>query len=113
MKEEKSVTSGYQTRRPGGLSRFLHLSEVGRYPRVSVQNAYNLLNRTYEAGLSEFAAREQVGLLAYSPLAQGFLSGKYQRGARPAGARTTLFERANRYQKPGTEEAIFHGSPAP
>jgi aryl-alcohol dehydrogenase-like predicted oxidoreductase len=90
-----------------GLSRFLHLSDVGGLPRVvSVQNAYNLLNRTYEDGLSEFAAREQVGLLAYSPLAQGFLSGKYQRGARPAGARATLFGRANRYQKPGTEEAI-------
>lgn len=90
-----------------GLSRFLHLSETTGAPRVvSVQNAYNLLNRTYEVGLAEFHAREQVGLLAYSPLAQGFLTGKYQRGARPAGARTTLFERGQRYQKPGTEAAI-------
>lgn len=90
-----------------GLSRFLHLAEVRDKPRVvSVQNAYNLLNRTYEAGLAEFHGREQVGLLAYSPLGQGFLTGKYQRGARPAGARTTLFERGNRYQKPGTEQAI-------
>jgi aryl-alcohol dehydrogenase-like predicted oxidoreductase len=107
VKEGKVRHVGLSNETAWGLSRFLHLSEVGRLPRVvSVQNAYNLLNRTYEAGLSEFAAREQVGLLAYSPLAQGFLSGKYQRGARPAGARTTLFERANRYQKPGTEEAI-------
>lgn len=90
-----------------GLSRFLHLSETLGLPRVvSVQNAYNLLNRTYEEGLSEFHRREQVGLLAYSPLAQGFLTGKYQGGARPAGARLTLFDRGQRYQKPGTAEAI-------
>lgn len=90
-----------------GLSRFLHLSETRGLPRVvSVQNAFNLLNRTYEGGLSEFHAREQVGLLAYSPLAQGFLTGKYQNGARPAGARLTLFNRGGRYQKPGTEEAL-------
>jgi aryl-alcohol dehydrogenase-like predicted oxidoreductase len=90
-----------------GVSRFLHLSEMKGWPRVvSVQNAYNLLNRQYEVGLSEFHTREQVGLLAYSPLAQGFLTGKYQRGARPAGARTTLFDRGQRYQKPGTEAAI-------
>ena len=90
-----------------GLSRYLHLAEIGRGPRVvSVQNAFNLLNRTYEHGLAEFAFRDQVGLLAYSPLAQGYLSGKYQHGARPAGARTTLFNRGQRYQKPGAEAAI-------
>jgi aryl-alcohol dehydrogenase-like predicted oxidoreductase len=90
-----------------GLSRFLHLSETRGQPRVaSVQNAYNLLNRTYEVGLSEFHAREDVGLLAYSPLAQGYLTGKYQNGAQPAGARGTLFGRGGRYQKPGTEAAI-------
>ncbi|RDJ23511.1 aldo/keto reductase [Bosea caraganae] len=90
-----------------GLSRFLHLSEVKGWPRVaSVQNAYNLLNRTYEVGLAEFCEREQVGLMAYSPLGQGYLTGKYQRGARPPGARVTLFSRGNRYEKPGTEAAI-------
>lgn len=90
-----------------GLSQFLHLSKTGAGPRVaSVQNAYNLLNRTYETGLAEFHAREQVGLLAYSPLAQGFLTGKYQNGARPEGARLTLFDRGQRYQKPGTAEAL-------
>lgn len=90
-----------------GLSRFLHLSETQNLPRVvSVQNAYNLLNRTYEQGLAEFDAREDVGLLAYSPLAQGFLTGKYQNGARPEGARLTLFERGDRYQKPGVAEAV-------
>lgn len=90
-----------------GLSRFLHLSETtGQARVVSVQNAYNLLNRVYEEGLSEFRFREDVGLLAYSPLAQGYLTGKYQGGARPAGARTTLFDRAQRYQKPGTAAAV-------
>ncbi len=90
-----------------GVSRFLRASETGCGPRVvSIQNAYNLLNRTFEIGLAEMALREQVGLLAYSPLAQGYLSGKYQRGARPAGARTTLFERGQRYEKPGVEAAI-------
>ncbi|MFC0219825.1 aryl-alcohol dehydrogenase-like predicted oxidoreductase [Pseudochelatococcus lubricantis] len=90
-----------------GVSRFLHISEIKEQPRVvSVQNAYNLLNRTYENGLAEFHEREQVGLLAYSPLAQGFLTGKYRNGARPAGARVTLFDRGQRYQKPGTAEAI-------
>jgi len=90
-----------------GVHRFLEAAEQGIGPRVvSVQNAYNLLNRTYEEGLSEFAAREDVGLLAYSPLAQGYLTGKYLDGARPAGARTTLFNRGQRYEKPGTDAAI-------
>jgi aryl-alcohol dehydrogenase-like predicted oxidoreductase len=76
-------------------------------PRVaSVQNAYSLLNRTNETALAEICLREDVSLLAYSPLAQGFLTGKYLDGARPAGARTTLFDRGQRYQKPGAETAI-------
>jgi aryl-alcohol dehydrogenase-like predicted oxidoreductase len=76
-------------------------------PRVqSIQNAYNLLNRTFETALAEVAIREDVGLLAYSPLGQGFLTGKYLDGARPAGARTTLFDRGQRYQTAGSEDAI-------
>lgn len=107
VKEGKVRHIGLSNETAWGLSRFLHLSEIGRGPRVvSVQNAYNLLNRVYENGLSEFAAREDVGLLAYSPLAQGYLTGKYQRGARPPGARTTLFNRGQRYEKPGTEAAV-------
>lgn len=90
-----------------GVHRFLRAAEMGRGPRIaSVQNAYNLINRTYETGLAEFAGREDVGLLAYSPLAQGYLTGKYLDGARPAGARTTLFNRGQRYEKPGTEAAV-------
>jgi len=90
-----------------GTMTFLKEAEARGLPRVqSVQNAYHLLNRTFETALAEVALREQVGLLAYSPLAQGFLTGKYLDGARPAGARVTLFDRQQRYQKPGSEEAV-------
>jgi aryl-alcohol dehydrogenase-like predicted oxidoreductase len=90
-----------------GTMTFLKHAEARNLPRVqSVQNAYSLLNRTYETALAEVTMREQVGLLAYSPLGQGFLTGKYLNGARPAGARTTLFERSQRYQTPGAEPAI-------
>jgi aryl-alcohol dehydrogenase-like predicted oxidoreductase len=89
-----------------GTMRYLGLSETRGLARVqSVQNAYSLLNRTYETALAEIGMREDVGLLAYSPLAQGFLSGKYMDGARPPGARVTLFNRAQRYEKPGAEDA--------
>jgi aryl-alcohol dehydrogenase-like predicted oxidoreductase len=89
-----------------GTMRFAHAADAGKGPRVvSIQNAYNLLNRTFEIGLAEIALREEIGLLAYSPLAQGYLTGKYQNGARPAGARTTLFERGQRYEKPSAEAA--------
>lgn len=90
-----------------GTMAFLHEAKRTGGPRAaSVQNAYHLLNRTYETALAEVSLREDVGLLAYSPLAQGYLTGKYQNGARPAGARSTLFNRGQRYQTPGAEAAI-------
>lgn len=90
-----------------GTMRFVTDAEARGAPRVqSIQNAYNLLNRTFETALAEVALREDVGLLAYSPLAQGYLTGKYLDGARPAGARTTLFDRGQRYQTAGAEDAI-------
>jgi aryl-alcohol dehydrogenase-like predicted oxidoreductase len=90
-----------------GTMTFLKHAEMQGLPRIaSVQNAYSLLNRTNETALAEVFMREDVGLLAYSPLAQGFLTGKYLDGARPAGTRTTLFNRSQRYQKPGSEEAV-------
>jgi aryl-alcohol dehydrogenase-like predicted oxidoreductase len=107
VKEGKVRHIGLSNETPWGVARFLRAAELGHGPRVvSIQNAYNLLNRTFEMGLAEFADREQVGLLAYSPLAQGYLTGKYQGGARPPGARTTLFERGQRYEKPGAAAAI-------
>jgi aryl-alcohol dehydrogenase-like predicted oxidoreductase len=90
-----------------GTMRFLNQAETTGLPRVaSIQNSYNLLNRTFEVALAEVAMREQVGLLAYSPLAQGALSGKYLNGALPPGARKTLFNRGQRYETPGAETAI-------
>ncbi len=75
-----------------GLSKFLELSNLNDLPRVmSVQNPYNLLNRTYEVGLAEISVREQSGLLAYSPLASGVLSGKYRNNQKPEGSRLQLF----------------------
>ncbi len=98
---------GLSNETPWGVAQFLKVAESDLAPRVvSIQNAYNLINRTFEMGLAEFFQREKVGLLAYSPLAQGYLTGKYLSGARPPGARTTLFERGQRYEKPGVEEAI-------
>jgi aryl-alcohol dehydrogenase-like predicted oxidoreductase len=91
-----------------GAMSFVRASDADKaLPRVqTVQNAYNLLNRTYEVALAEVSMREDVGLLAYSPLAQGYLTGKYLDGARPAGTRTTLFGRGQRYETPGAEEAV-------
>ena len=90
-----------------GTTRWLAASEAGLGPRpVSIQNAYSLVNRTFEVALGEIAAREQVGLLAYSPLAQGYLTGKYQNGALPAGSRKQLFNRLQRYETPGAAEAF-------
>jgi len=98
---------GISNETPWGAMRFLAFSEARGLPRmVSVQNPYNLLNRSFEIGLAEVAIRESMGLLAYSPLAFGVLSGKYLHGARPAGGRITLFERFTRYTRnPLADEA--------
>lgn len=92
---------GLSNETPWGVMSFLRLAEKHGLPRViSIQNPYNLLNRSFEVGLSEISHHEGVELLAYSPLAFGTLSGKYLDGARPAGARCTLFERFSRYFTP-------------
>jgi aryl-alcohol dehydrogenase-like predicted oxidoreductase len=90
-----------------GVMRFIAEADKGVGPRVvSIQNAYNLVNRTFEVNLAEVCDREDVGLLAYSPLGQGYLSGKYDNGARPEGARTTLFNRGQRMETPNAAEVI-------
>lgn len=97
---------GLSNETPWGTMQFLQLAEQHGLPRsVSIQNPYNLLNRTFEVGLAEIAHREDCGLLAYSPLGFGVLSGKYLNGARPNGARITLFERFTRYTNPRAEQA--------
>lgn len=99
---------GVSNETPWGVAEFLKQSERLNLPRiVSIQNPYSLLNRLYEGGLSEFSHREGVGLLAYSPLAFGALTGKYLNGARPQGSRLSAVYRAfNRYDSPSAQEAI-------
>ena len=99
---------GLSNETPWGLSKFLEISKDKNLPRIlSVQNPYNLLNRTYEVGLAEMSVREQSGLLAYSPLACGYLSGKYRNNQLPKGSRIALHKDFwTRYNKPNAEKAI-------
>ena len=97
---------GLSNETPWGTMKFLHLAEkLGLEKFVSVQNPYSLLNRTYEIGMSEIAKYEGIGLLAYSPLAFGYLTGKFRNGARPENARITRFSRFSRYTNPESEWA--------
>jgi aryl-alcohol dehydrogenase-like predicted oxidoreductase len=90
---------GLSNETPWGAMRFLQLAKELNLPRaISVQNPYSLLNRSFEIGMAEVAHREDLGLLAYSPLGFGVLSGKYLGGNLPAGARLTLFDRFRRYR---------------
>lgn len=90
-----------------GTMRYLQAADEMALPRMaSIQNGYSLINRTFEVNLAEVALREDVGLLAYSVLGQGYLSGKYRDGAKPAGARKTLFNSLTRYETPGAEAVI-------
>ena len=73
---------------------------------ASIQNAYNLVNRSFETGLSEISYREGVSLLAYSPLGQGYLTGKYEGGALPPNSRKALFGRMGRYELGNGPSAI-------
>jgi aryl-alcohol dehydrogenase-like predicted oxidoreductase len=99
---------GLSNETPWGTSEFIRLARSkGRPMVVSIQNAYSLLNRNFEAGLSEFTRREGLPLLAYSPLAFGHLSGKYLDGAKPVGARLTKFPPfGQRYDKPNVMPAV-------
>jgi len=99
VKEGKIRHIGISNETPWGMSRFLNLSEKHDLPRVvSIQNPYNLLNRAFEVGLAEMAIREQVGLLAYSPMAFGLLSGKFHNGtARPDARLNKYKNRLPRY----------------
>ncbi|MEX0922297.1 MAG: NADP(H)-dependent aldo-keto reductase [Rhodovibrionaceae bacterium] len=89
---------GVSNETPWGLMKYLALSDAGGGPRmVSIQNSYNLINRTFEMALAEVAHREDCGLLAYAPVAAGALTGKYLGGRKPEGARMTLFPQNTRY----------------
>ncbi len=91
---------GLSNETPWGVMKFIEIAEKLNLPRVvSVQNPYSLLNRSYEIGLAEVSYREKCGLLAYSPLGFGVLSGKYLNNQKPEGARLTLYPDYARYTK--------------
>ncbi len=104
----KIRTIGVSNETPWGVMRYLAAHETKGLPRIhGNQNAYNLLNRTWEYGLAEIAMQEDVGLLSYSPLAQGYLSGKYLNGGLPEGSRKARWgDRLGRYSTPSTDDAI-------
>lgn len=98
VKSGKVRHIGLSNETPWGVMEFLRISENKGWPRiVSVQNPYSLLNRNFEIGLAEIAIREQAGLLAYSPLGFGVLSGKYINHQQPEGARITRWPDYARY----------------
>jgi aryl-alcohol dehydrogenase-like predicted oxidoreductase len=108
IKDGKIRYIGISNETAWGLTKFLEISKLKDLPKMmSVQNPYNLLNRSYEVGLAEISIREKSGLLAYSPLAFGFLSGKYRNGKLPEKSRMKLFgDLFPRYKTPNGASAI-------
>ncbi|XKH00220.1 NADP(H)-dependent aldo-keto reductase [Marinobacter nauticus] len=106
VQEGKIRHIGLSNETPWGTMEYLRLARENSWPRVvSIQNPYNLLNRSFEVGLAEFAHREATGLLAYSPLAFGMLTGKYLGGKWPEKGRLTLYERFSRYTGEHAQDA--------
>ena len=106
IKQGKIRHVGLSNESPWGVMRYLQESETKKLPRmITLQNAYSLLHRSYEVGLSEISMRENIGLLAYSPLAFGVLTGKYLDGM-PKDARVTLFPTLGRYSTPESTRAV-------
>ena len=99
---------GLSNETPWGVLGYLQLSKDKNLPRMmSIQNPYSLLNRSYEVGLAEVSIRENIGCLAYSPLASGYLSGKYRNGNLPKGSRMQRdYDFWTRYRKPNMENAV-------
>lgn len=108
IKEGKIKHIGLSNETPWGTMQYLQTAKEHNLPRMStIQNSYSLIHRAYEYGMSEVSLREGVGLLVYSPLAQGVLSGKYLGGKTPEGARGTLFPRfIARYMSKGSLNAV-------
>ena len=99
---------GLSNETPWGVMNYLKLSKDKNLPRMmSIQNPYSLLNRSYEVGLAEISIREKIGCLAYSPLASGYLSGKYRNGNFPKGSRMERdFDFWTRYRKPNVDKVV-------
>ena len=106
VQEGKIRYVGVSNEQPWGVMEFLRIAGEYGLPRIaSIQNGYNLINRTFEFGMAEIAYRENVGLLAYSPLAFGHLSGKYIDDPEASGRVNLFTGYAQRYTKPGVTEA--------
>ena len=106
IQQGKIKNIGVSNETPWGLMRFLEESKKHNLPRIStIQNPYSLVNRSFEVGLSEICYRENVGLLAYSPMAFGVLSGKFLTGESHPNARINLFPQFARYNSENTREA--------
>lgn len=107
IQEGKVRAWGPSNETPWGLMRYLQLADEMGLPRpVSVQNAYSLLNRTWENGLAEIGYRERISLLAYSPLGFGFLTGKYLKDPQTPGRVNLFNDFTQRYRKPNTAKAL-------
>lgn len=108
VKQGKIKTYGLSNETPWGTMKYMEAAKKLNVAKpVTVQNSYSLIHRGYEVGMSEVSMRENIGLLAYSPLAQGVLSGKYLDGNKPKGARGTLFPRfIARYMGDGSLDAV-------
>ena len=107
VKQGKIRHYGLSNETPWGVMH--HLNESDRYQLTrakTIQNPYSLLNRTYEIGLAEISSRENIGLLPYSPLAFGYLSGKFLHGKRPKDSRISLFPQMSRYNNDKVVKAV-------
>ena len=106
IQEGKIKNIGVSNETPWGMMRFLEESKKHNLPRIStIQNPYSVVNRSFEVGMSEICYRENVGLLAYSPMAFGVLSGKFLTGESHPNARINLFPQFARYNSENTREA--------
>jgi len=107
VQEGRIRAVGLSNEHPWGVMQFVRCAEEFGLPRVaSIQNAYSLLNRTFENGLAEVCHRERIGLLAYSPLAFGHLTGKYLADPNAEGRVTRFKDFGQRYEKPGVAPAV-------
>ena len=108
IEEGKIRYVGLSNETPWGVMNYLQLAKDKDLPRMmSIQNPYSLLNRSYEVGLAEVSIRENIGCLSYSPLASGYLTGKYRNKQFPKGSRMERdFDFWTRYRKPNTSEAV-------
>jgi aryl-alcohol dehydrogenase-like predicted oxidoreductase len=106
IKEGKVKQIGISNEKAWGTMRYLEESKANNLPRmITIQNAYSLLNRVFEGDMAEISMRENIGLLAYSPMAFGVLSGKYIKGTANENSRLKLFPRFSRYSSEQSTQA--------